>query len=311
VNVRSLVAVLGLTTVGALALPGQALASLGVGPTPVTSFSYTSAPGEFISAGTTSGTFSPSTGSSFATFGNAGDVTLSVGTAGDDWQIHLVAPRDQVLVPGTYHDAEQAPFQTGRAPGLDVSSPGRRCSNVYGSFAIDQIESDATGNVARLQGSFTQHCDSPSAPALRGRFDYRAVPLLARFRSEPGDIVGFGSSSRFSGAVATFDVRGSRSDLEIVVSGQRQIWDVELAAPSGRLLTARTYRQVELAPFQSGANAGLNVSHAVMCDTVSGSFTIKGIRTDASGALTFLSASFVQRCNGSTAALRGTIVWHA
>ena len=43
------------------------------------------------------------------------------------------------------------------------------------------------------------------------------------------------------------------------------------------------------------------------CNTLTGSFTILGISSDAAGNVTALAATFEQHCEGAAPALRGTI----
>ena len=99
-------------------------------------------------------------------------VTVSVETVATAnfvrWTVWLAAPRGQSLHPGTYSNAVRAAFRTGSAPGIDVFGDGRGCNQVIGSFTVTRITAEAEGHVTGFEASFVQHCDSPTAPALRG-----------------------------------------------------------------------------------------------------------------------------------------------
>src|SRR5205807_117490 len=66
----------------------------------------------------------------------------------------------------------------GASPGLDINGDGRGCNQVYGQFAIAHITADATSAITVLDATFTQQCQSPTAPALTGRIQYQA-PVAA------------------------------------------------------------------------------------------------------------------------------------
>ena len=46
---------------------------------------------------------------------SAQDVTVAVTSGSDWWSVELAAPRGEQLHPGTYSNAERAPFRTGRS----------------------------------------------------------------------------------------------------------------------------------------------------------------------------------------------------
>jgi hypothetical protein len=84
------------------------------------------------------------------------------------WTVWLGAPRGQALRPGTYVNAQRAAFRTGATPGIDVFGDGRGCNNVYGSFSVTKVSFDQQGKVQSFEATFEQHCESPTAPTLRG-----------------------------------------------------------------------------------------------------------------------------------------------
>jgi hypothetical protein len=144
-----------------------------------TSFSFTSAPGDYIGQG-----LSESFDSSSATFttggyasvgATAGSLWVTVTTPTENWQVMLLPPAGQQLHPGTYQNALRAPFN-GSSPGLSVSGDGRGCNNDYGSFTVYQLGFASNGSLTQLDADFTQMCESTTAPPLQGTVKYQASP---------------------------------------------------------------------------------------------------------------------------------------
>jgi hypothetical protein len=78
------------------------------------------------------------------------------------------------LVPGTYLNAERAPFASPGHPGLDVSGDGRGCNTLTGSFTVEEATFDYSSGFPRVisfKATFEQHCEG-AEPALRGSFSY-------------------------------------------------------------------------------------------------------------------------------------------
>jgi hypothetical protein len=161
----------------AVVLIGSALAIAPVqahatSPPTETSFSYTSAPGDFLGGGK-SGTYTnpPVDIGAGGTLGNV-SFTVHNGIA-DQWSIKMRAPDTQQLRPGVYNDTEDAQLKSVTQPGLSVDSEVG-CNDYYGSFTIFAISSDHLGNVDLLDAAFTVHCESPNAPPLTGAVKYNA-----------------------------------------------------------------------------------------------------------------------------------------
>jgi hypothetical protein len=297
-------AVVGL--LGAGVAPAQADAGA---PLPVTSYAFTSAAGDPIGGGAKATYKAPD--SSVTLSGTAASVVLSVRSGDDNWTVDLAAPRGDVLRPGVYQNAERASFRTGRSPGLDVYGDGRGCNDVYGQFSVNQIATDpATGAVTLLDATFTQHCDSAAAPALKGTVKYQALPLSYAFTSDAGDYIGGGRSVTYTGSTSTFDLSGTASRLGYDISGKRDDWDAIIAAPTGGQLTAgQTYTTTRSG---DATDAGLDVyGDGAGCNTSTGELTVTKLVTDSSGAVTNFAATFVQHCEGGTPALHGTIHYYA
>jgi hypothetical protein len=84
------------------------------------------------------------------------------------WDLEFAAPKGQQLRPGTYANAQRAAFRADGAAGIDVGGEGRGCNQIYGSFTVTTLRLDRQGDVQAVAVSFEQHCEGPSAPALRG-----------------------------------------------------------------------------------------------------------------------------------------------
>src|SRR5438128_18417 len=156
---RIAVALFVLTATIVFAVPPSAQAESGV-----TSFSFVSAPGDFVGNGQTK-TYT-NANATISVGGTAGYLTFAVQQGlTTSWTVNLAAPPGSQLSPGSYSDAERALSMTPGHPGLDVNS-GRGCNNLFGNFVIKTISADTYGTVNRLDASFTQHCESPDAPPL-------------------------------------------------------------------------------------------------------------------------------------------------
>jgi len=222
--------------------------------------------------------------------------------------INLGATKGEKLHPGRYYDAERAAFRTGRAPGLDISGNGRGCNQIWGSFAISQIGVDGSGNVTMLDATFNQRCESATAPAFKGTIKFKAPLLSYAFTSESGDYSGLGQEKTYFGATATFSLTGTNLYVQYSVSGQRDNWTVLMSPPSGQQLKPGTY---DTARFADSNYARLDVfGNGRGCNGSTGTLTINAITFDTSNNVTSLSASFEQHCEGSAAALRGTIHYY-
>jgi hypothetical protein len=292
---------IGTTAATALVL-GATLAPAFAAPVAVTSFSY-------ADGSTASGSFT-APAADIAVTGNAQAVYATVRTDDEWWSVDLAAPRGETLRPGVYRDAERAPFQTGRAPGLDVSGNGSGCNKVYGDFTIDQIETDSSGAVTVLDARYSRKCESNTATPLTGRLRYRAYPLSYRFVSDPGDYIGQGITKSYANSNSIFSLSGTTAGIGFGVSGRRDYWTVGIRPKTGETLRVGTYTGAQR--FADADHPALDVSSTGRgCNQSAGSFVIKEIVVDEAGAVTALSATFEQRCEAGVPALRGTIRYFA
>lgn len=304
-------ALLMLAGAGVLAAPPAAAA--GVGAPPVSSFTYTSAPGDYIGQGG-SDSFKAPEHTMLAENPIAVDPGLIRVWASDGdvtWTVELAAARGELLTPGVYRDAERAVPRTGRSPGLSVTGDGRGCNAMYGQFTVHQVAHDADGVVTLLDATFTQHCETADAPPLKGSVKYRAQPLSFTYASDPGDWVGNGATGTHTGATSTFEARGTDEYIDYGASGKRTTWSVRIEPPEGeKLVVGRLYRAERL---RGDGVAGLGVMGLSRgCNTLTGEFRLTRLVTDdGTGEVKAFAATFVQRCDGAEAALRGTVRYFA
>lgn len=269
----------------------------------ITDYRYTSEPGDYIGSGGR-GAFT-SANSTISISGTNAYLTVNITNGNERWSVDLAAPRGEKLRPGKHYDAERAAFRTGLAPGLDVSGNGRGCNEVWGQFSIRQISADSTGKVTMLEATFIQHCESARAPALKGTVRFNARPLTYSFTSDAGDWIGGGISKQYFGDTTTFSLQGDDTSVSYSVSGRRDDWNIDIRPPTGQRLQPGTY---DTARFAGTSVAGLDVSgNGRGCNASRGRLTIRTITFNTQGTITSLNASFIQRCDGDSAALRGTI----
>ncbi|MFH9863639.1 hypothetical protein [Streptomyces sp. NPDC017202] len=299
----SLSAAIGLTA--GLAAPAEAA---GTTPVAVTKYSHTSESGDWVGQGG-SVAYTPKT-ATITVEGAAETLTVRIENDAVWWTVQLEAPAGEKLHPGVYRDAERAGFTTGRAPGLDVNGQSRGCNRVYGQFAVNQIEADASGAITTLDATYTQRCESADAPVLKGAVKYHAYPLSFSYASEPGDYVGQGRTGTHTGATSLFSLRSwGIGGLSYEASGKREKWSALLVPPVGESFEAgRTYTAER---GNGPGTAGLDVSGFGGCNAANGELTITKLARGTDGEVTALAATFVQHCEGAEPALRGTIHYYA
>ena len=88
------------------------------------------------------------------------------------WDTDFAAPPGQALAVGTYSGAVRTVSRASGQPGLDIYGSGRGCSSVAGSFTVEELSVDASGNLLSFAATFVQYCEGQT-PALTGevRFD--------------------------------------------------------------------------------------------------------------------------------------------
>lgn len=129
--------------------------------------------------------------------------------------------------------------------------------------------------------------------------------------SQPGDWVGGGHDFDWSPENgAQLGIGGSETYAWASVDAGNDWYDAEFeAAPGGLLLPGTTYDNATRYPFNAGA--GISISgDGAGCNEDSGSFTVQDSAFTDSGQLKRLLLDFTQYCDGSSAALTGTISWN-
>ncbi len=146
--------------------------------------------------------------------------------------------------------------------------------------------------------------------ALRGMgFEGNSAMFL---RSQPGDYAGGGGSYDYTPADSEFSASGNPQviTLDRIRGTVGYTASVQFAAPPGQsLVDGQTYDGALRYPF-NGTSPGLVATVTGGCNGTTGSFTIKEIAF-AHGALSRLSATFVQHCDGSIPTLSGWVSFHA
>lgn len=131
------------------------------------------------------------------------------------------------------------------------------------------------------------------------------------FSGDPGDYITGGGSYKYSqanGDELTVNAGENRNYVGVRVNGvQGHWWTLDLAAPKGQELTARTYEGATRYPFQ-GAGPGLSLSgNGRGCNELSGTFTVQDVKWGPHGYVEKLDATYEQHCEHGDAALRGEV----
>jgi hypothetical protein len=135
-----------------------------------------STPGDFIGQGHTVALASPAWRFG-AIYSSPDSISITAWSGLTVWTVDMAAPRGQPLLAGTYTKAERSAFRSASAPGLDVGGDSRGCNQLYGSFTVTTMTLGSDGRIVAFAASFEEHCETPTAPALRGtiRFDASAA----------------------------------------------------------------------------------------------------------------------------------------
>lgn len=129
--------------------------------------------------------------------------------------------------------------------------------------------------------------------------------------SEPGDPIGNGQDYDYSTPAGdqftTFSGQGGGHVFTTLFAANGDTWSVDIAAPEGQALTARTYTDAARVSFRPVGAPGLEVSgNGQFCGSITGSFTVAEV-TIIDSYVQSVDATFEQRCDFSEAALHGRI----
>jgi hypothetical protein len=145
------------------------------------------------------------------------------------------------------------------------------------------------------------------ARAARGEAQTTSLTL----NSQPGDFIGQGQSVTLTPNDGTFTARqNSPNSVSIFFLGFQlgSFWSLDFAAPQGVPLNVGTYQGATRFPFEGATTPGLDVSgDGRGCNTLTGQFEVSQVAVDGAGNVTSFAADFEQHCEGSTAALFGSI----
>jgi hypothetical protein len=89
-------------------------------------------------------------------------------------RIELNGPDRRPLAVGTYQEVRNQIHGPASSPGILVISDGLGCGNDYAEFVIYRIDRDIHEQLVALEATFTQHCESPTGPALNGHIHFQA-----------------------------------------------------------------------------------------------------------------------------------------
>jgi uncharacterized repeat protein (TIGR01451 family) len=187
----------------------------------------------------------------------------------------------------------------------DLPKDGKLIFTLTAALAADGNESATL--TAAAQASGDMNSADNTATAASNTEARNSVTL----QSDTGDFIGAGQSYSYDQSNAQLSVTANGGHLTISVHGDEQ-WTGDVALPSADTqLVAGTYANLTRYPFDDPATGGLNWSgEGRGCNTLTGSVTINSV-TYTSGALTAVDLSFVQHCEGASAALHGQIHWTA
>jgi hypothetical protein len=142
-----------------------------------------------------------------------------------------------------------------------------------------------------------------AAPAAASSPDDSALLFAS-----PGDVVTGGIPRAYDDTNATFTLTGTSADVTLHAAGSNgSSASLEFAAKPGSALQAGVYRNVERAAFRSANRAGMDISAAGGCSTVSGWFEVKDIAVDGTGQILRLKVLYEQHCDGLPAATFGEL----
>ncbi|HEX9939103.1 MAG TPA: hypothetical protein VGB15_18315 [Longimicrobium sp.] len=136
-------------------------------------------------------------------------------------------------------------------------------------------------------------------------------PSYVKLQSDPGDYIGAGRSYEYTQANSVIKVMTQGGLIAVNVDGD-ELWNAGFKLPAGMATIQKgTYAGLQRYPFHDPAKGGLDWNgDGRGCNMLTGSVTVDSV-TYTGGALTLLHLQFVQHCEGSAPALRGTIHWRA
>lgn len=270
---------------------------------------YSSTPGDWVGAGATK---SYTTSNAALTF-SATRAAIRVRVNGQDgkwWDMSMVAPIGEELMPGQYTGAERAPFVEGRAPGLEFTGDGRGCNELSGQFNIRQIKFDSAGALTRLEATAIQYCDGSKAP-LAIEVRYRASYYMFGVDSPATHWVGAGRKQSHYNDTSVFTGSNEYSPgtFQYHVSGLRTYWDATISVPAGQ--TRFTKGSFQARRFAEGAFGRLDVyTTGRGCNQVEGTVNVLEVVYGPNDRIDKFYADFTHYCESTASGpMKGRIRW--
>jgi hypothetical protein len=130
-------------------------------------------------------------------------------------------------------------------------------------------------------------------------------------QSDAGDYIGAGGTYVYTSTSAILSVSTTAGTLRADVQGDER-WAAEFAMPQSSTRLARgQYVDLQRHPFHDPARGGLSwVGEGRGCNELRGWFVVDDVAYDGD-ALSSIELRFEQRCENSSAALRGKVRWAA
>jgi hypothetical protein len=272
-----------------------------------TVLSYSSSPGDWVGQGEAKSYTTTNSLMGFSATRSAIRVSID-GNDGSWWNLAMIAPVGEELMPGKYTDAERAPFVNGRAPGLEFTGTGRGCNQVWGEFTIRQIKFDTAGNLTRLEGTALQYCDGGPPLALEVR--YRASYYMFGVDSPKAHWVGQGIKQSYYNDSSIFQGNsGSPNQFSFSASGLRTYWTAWIALPPGQ--TRFTKGSFQTRRFAGGAFGQLDVSSTGRgCNEALGTVNVLEVVYGPNDRIDKFYADFTHYCESTASgAMKGRIRW--
>jgi uncharacterized delta-60 repeat protein len=124
--------------------------------------------------------------------------------------------------------------------------------------------------------------------------------------SDAGDYIGQGRTYAFTPSTGTFALQGNANYLTVYYGGGSEYFSLTFAGIGSAPLTPGYYPNAERASFRSAGHPGMDITGGSRgSNTLTGSFTVLQLVTDATGKVIRFAVDFEQHSEGRTAALRG------
>lgn len=244
----------------------------------------------------------------------------------------VIAANDS-LRKGFYGDAMVLEQRVSPRPGIWWSTLGRECDAVEAWFVVDSIAWDS--GLATIQFRFEQKCAGATG-ALRGKVRWTratvrptpitpapadlwrpsasAVPSEGSYlylEGEAGEWVSGGGSKLFRAQDGTLDIvkYGASGFYSVVAKSGLESWNGNLIGINGSAVRAGYYPGVQKSPYHDLMIGAMEWTHNLRgCGLVNGWFVVDNVEY-IDDLIVYLELRFEQRCDASSAVLRGQLRW--